>query len=105
MADRPDPRIPTVFHTPTAEDPPPRAGAPDPLRLCVATTVALIAWLVTPPLAVMAFAAMGLVGYWRARRAGLLRSRCALGDTRLVLAYLAAALVAGTVGTVLTLTG
>lgn len=60
----------------------------DPLRLCVFATVALLAWL-TGPVAVAAFAVLGLVGYVRARRAGLLRSRCALGDTRLVIAYLA----------------
>jgi hypothetical protein len=60
----------------------------DPLRLCVFATVALLTWL-TGPVAVAAFAVLGLVGYVRARRAGLLRSRCALGDTRLVIAYLA----------------
>ena len=71
----------------------------DPLRLCVFATVALIAWL-AGPVAVLFFAVLGFVGYARARRAGLLRSRCKLGDTRLVLAYLAliaAAAVAGVV--------
>ena len=33
-----------------------------------------------------------------ARRAGLLRSRCLLGDTRLVLAYLALLVLAGAAG-------
>jgi hypothetical protein len=33
---------------------------------------------------------MGFVGYWNARRGGLLRSKCLLRDTRLVLLYLAA---------------
>jgi hypothetical protein len=69
----------------------------DPLRLCVYATVALIAWLVGP-LAVLGFAALGFAGYWRARRAGLKRSRCVLRDTRLVLAYLAALAVAGVAG-------
>ncbi len=60
----------------------------DPLRLCVFTTVALISWLVGP-VAVAAFAVLGLLGYVRARRAGLRRSRCILRDTRLVIGYLA----------------
>jgi hypothetical protein len=59
----------------------------DPLRLCVYTTVALLACLLGP-LAVLAFAGIAIAGYTRARRAGLLRSRCKLGDTRLVLLYL-----------------
>ncbi|MGF3057081.1 hypothetical protein [Microbacterium sp. YY-01] len=65
----------------------------DPLRLCVFTTVALIA-CVTGPLAVLAFAIVAIIGYARARRAGLLRSRCKLGDTRLVLVYLSVVAVA-----------
>ena len=56
----------------------------DPLRLCVFATVALITWLVGP-IAVAGFALLGLVGYVRARRAGLQRSRCVLRDTRLVI--------------------
>jgi len=71
----------------------------DPLRLCVFATVALIAW-VTGPVAVAVFAAIGFAGYLRARRAGLLRSRCKLGDTRIVLAYLAVLVAAGVAGTV-----
>jgi len=59
----------------------------DPLRLCVYTTVALLACLLGP-VAVLVFALIAIGGYTRARRAGLLRSRCKLGDTRLVLAYL-----------------
>jgi hypothetical protein len=38
--------------------------------------------------AVAGFALLGLVGYVRARRAGLQRSRCVLRDTRLVIGYL-----------------
>lgn len=70
---------------------------PDPLRLCVFATVALLGWLLGP-VAVIVFGALGFVGYWRARRAGLLRSRCLLGDTRLVLAYLAVLVLAGVAG-------
>ncbi|GAA4114851.1 hypothetical protein GCM10022415_11000 [Knoellia locipacati] len=62
--------------------------APDPLRLCIFATVALLGWLLGP-LALAFFAGLGAVGYARARRAGLLRSKCLLGDTRLVLGYLA----------------
>ena len=60
----------------------------DPLRLCVYATVAVIAWLLGP-WAVVAFATLGLAGYLRARRAGLLQSKCVLRDTRLVIGYLA----------------
>jgi hypothetical protein len=77
----------------------PAAPPFDPLRLCVFATVALIAW-VTGPVAVVVFAAIGFVGYLRARRAGLLRSRCKLGDTRIVLVYLAVLVAAGVAGTV-----
>ncbi len=80
------------------------AGEPaapyDPLRLCVYATVALIAWLLGP-VAVVLFAGLGFLGYWRARRDGLLRSRCKLGDTRIVLVYLAALVAAGVSGIVL----
>ena len=72
-------------------------GTHDPLRLCVFATVALLGWLLGP-VALIGFAALGFVGYWRARRAGLMRSRCLLGDTRLVLVYLAALVAAGGVG-------
>jgi hypothetical protein len=69
----------------------------DPLRLCVYATIALLTWILGP-IAVVGFAVLGFVGYWRARRAGLTRSRCALRDTRLVLGYLAAVAVAGIAG-------
>ena len=59
----------------------------DPLRLCVNTTVALIACLLGP-IALLFFAVLAISGYARARRAGLMRSKCKLGDTRVVLAYL-----------------
>jgi len=77
----------------------PAAPPFDPLRLCVFATIALIAWL-TGPVAVAIFAGVGFVGYLRARRAGLLRSRCKLGDTRIVLVYLALLIVVGVAATV-----
>ncbi|MEW9531894.1 hypothetical protein [Microbispora sp. NPDC049125] len=64
----------------------------DPLRLCVYATVALLTWLLGA-WAVLGFAALGLAGYWRARRAGLTKSKCLLRDTRLVLAYLSVLIV------------
>jgi len=72
----------------TREAPESAPATYDPLRLCVFTTVALLTWLIGPAV-VVAFAALGFVGYLRARRAGLTRSRCVLRDTRLVLGYLA----------------
>ncbi|MFN8074251.1 MAG: hypothetical protein U0Q15_02385 [Kineosporiaceae bacterium] len=71
----------------------PQPGTYDPLRLCVYATVALLAWVIGP-LAVAFFAALGLTGYARARRAGLKRSKCVLRDTRLVLGYLGLILAA-----------
>ena len=79
---------------------PDRAPAPtpyDPLRLCIFATVALLGWLLGP-VAVVFFAVLGLIGYARARRAGLLRSRCLLGDTRNVLAYLGVLAALGVAG-------
>ncbi len=60
----------------------------DPLKLCIFATVAGLGWLLGP-VALLVFAALGFTGYWKARRAGLARSKCLLGDTRLVLGYLA----------------
>ncbi|MFZ1411206.1 MAG: hypothetical protein WAS07_07105, partial [Micropruina sp.] len=59
----------------------------DPLRLCIFATIALLGWI-AGPVALLVFAVLGFVGYWRARAAGLTRSRCYLRDTRLVLSYL-----------------
>jgi flagellar biosynthesis protein FliR len=69
----------------------------DPLRLCVYATIALLGWLLGP-VALVLFAALGFAGYWRARQAGLTRSKCFLRDTRLVLAYLAVLSLAGAGG-------
>jgi hypothetical protein len=41
------------------------------------------------------FSGVALVAYYRARRHGLVKSKCKLGDTRLVMTYLGAAFVAG----------
>lgn len=72
-------------------------GKLDPFRFCIATTVSLIGLAITPALAVVIFSTFGIVSYVRARRAGLLKSRCLLGDTRLVLVYLSIAWIAGVV--------
>jgi hypothetical protein len=71
----------------------------DPLKLCIFTTVALLAW-VFGPFAVLAFALIGLAGYWTAHRAGLTRTRCYLRDVRLVLVYLSVIALAALVGCV-----
>jgi hypothetical protein len=74
------------------------AAAPyDPLRLCIFATVALLGWILGP-VALLFFAGLGFVGYWKARRAGLLRSRCLLGDTRNVLVYLGVLALLGVAG-------
>ena len=74
----------------------------DPLRLCVFATVALLGWLLGP-WALLGFAVLAIAGYARARRQGLLRSKCKLGDTRLVLLYLAVLAVAAVTGIVMSL--
>ena len=74
----------------------------DPLRLCIFATISLLGW-VFGPLAVVVFAGVGFAGYWKARRAGLTRSRCYLRDTRLVLAYLFLLAAAGVWGLVILL--
>ncbi len=75
----------------------------DPLRLCVFATVALLGWLLGP-VALLGFAVLGLVGYTRAYRAGLTRSKCFLRDTRLVIGYLVLLAVAAGLGVVLRVT-
>jgi hypothetical protein len=72
------------------------ATAPfDPIRLCVYTTIALLAWVVSPPVMLMAMSALGIAGYVRAMRAGLTKSKCVLREPRLVLVYLGGAFLAG----------
>lgn len=69
----------------------------DPLRYCIFTTIALIAWAVGPAVAVALMSAIGLAAYWSAWRGGLRTSKCVLRDVRLVLAYLGAAFAASAV--------
>ena len=71
----------------------------DPLRLCIYATIALLGWLLGP-VALLVFAGVGFAGYWRARQAGLTRSKCFLRDTRLVLTYLGVLALAGAGGIV-----
>ena len=73
----------------------------DPIRLCVYTTIALLAWIVGAPVMMMAMSALGLVAYWRAMRDGLTRSKCVLRKPWLVLLYLGAAFAAGAAAIVL----
>lgn len=77
-------------------------GAPpapfDPLRLCVYATITLIACLLGP-IALLVFSSIAIAGYAKARRAGLLRSRCKIGDTRLVLVYLSVLAVLAAIAT------
>lgn len=67
----------------------------DPLPLCVYTTVALLAWIVSPGLVAALFALAGFRAYAQAWRAGLRRSDCVLVDPRLVMLYLAGVALAG----------
>ena len=83
--------------SPAAPIDPPTTSTFDPLRLCIFATVALLGW-VLGPVALLWFAGMGFLGYARARRAGLTRSRCLLRDTRLVLLYLGLLVVAAVAG-------
>ena len=66
----------------------PRASF-DPLRYCVYTTIALLAWLVSAPVMMMVMSGIGFYMYARAIRGGLTRSKCLLRSPRLVLLYLA----------------
>lgn len=78
-----------------AESPPGPLAVADPLPYCIYATVALLAWIASPPLVVAFFAAVGVRRYWRAWRAGLDKTKCALGDPRRVIAYLSALFLAG----------
>jgi hypothetical protein len=71
------------------------SSAYDPIRFCIFTTVALIAWAFGPPFAVTLMSGLGLWAYATAWRQGLRQSKCFLRDPRLIMAYLAAAFVLG----------
>jgi hypothetical protein len=71
----------------------------DPLRFCIFTTIALIAWVFGPPVAVLLMSGMGLWAYWIAWRQGLRQSKCFLRDPRLIMGYLGAAFALGLVFT------
>ena len=73
--------------------PPP--AIPDPLPLCVYTTVGLLAWIFTPAATVALFGAWAFRAYWKAWRAGLRKSDCILRDPRLVMLYLGVLSAAG----------
>ena len=81
-----------------ASTPPALPAGIDPIRYCVYTTVALLAWLASPPVMVMAMSGLGLWAYWRAVRGGLARSKCVLRNPTLVLLYLATVFSGGAVG-------
>lgn len=74
-----------ITHTPSSSK---DARTFDPLRYCIFTTIALISWAVSPPVAVALMSAIGLAAYASAWRSGLRTSKCVLRDVRLVLAYL-----------------
>ncbi len=82
---------PTAFDRPATAHP----QEYDPLQLCIYSTIGLISWLITPALTAAIFATTGVLAYARARRRGLAKSRCKLGDTRLVITYLAVLALAG----------
>lgn len=67
----------------------------DPIRFCIFTTVALIAWVFGPPVAVTAMSGLGLWAYRDAWRKGLRETKCFLRDPRLVMAYLGGAFLLG----------
>src|SRR4051812_44295830 len=69
----------------------------DPLRYCIFTTLAILGWVIGPVPMVAVTSGVGLTAYYVARRQGLTRSRCLLGDTRLVMGYLGVAFVASLV--------
>jgi hypothetical protein len=63
----------------------------DPIRFCIFTTIALIAWAFGPPFAVTLMSGLGLWAYVNAWRQGLRESKCFLRDPRLIMGYLGTA--------------
>lgn len=90
---------------PSAFDPvaEPKPELFDPLRLCIYTTIGVLSWLLTPYVVSAFFSGVALFAYFKARRRGLVRSKCKLGDTRLVMAYLGLVFVFGVGFTILRL--
>ena len=84
-----------LIGAPRVERVEPPTPAIDPLRYCVMTTVALVAWA-TGPWMVLVMAGVGLVVYWQAMRGGLAKTRCVLKYPALVLVYLGLALAGAT---------
>ena len=72
----------------------------DPIRFCVFTTVALLAWAFGAPVVVMAMSGLGIWAYRRSMRAGLRETKCVLRKPRLVLLYLGTAFALGALGLV-----
>lgn len=91
----PAPRV-SVLHAEAPAGGAVRLGAAsDTVRACTMTLVALIAWVITPPAAVLLFATVGLVGVARAHRAEKVIGHCSLGRPKLIVAYLAIAWLLG----------
>ena len=65
----------------------------DPLRFCIFTTIAVLAWLLTPAVAILVMSGLGLWAYGRAYRAGLRETRCVLRHVGFVFGYLGTAFV------------
>jgi hypothetical protein len=82
-----DPPIGTPRTNPKAE----------PLRLCIYTTIALLAFVLSPPVVLVWMAGLGVWGYVAVWRSGVRSSRCWLRDVRLVLVYLGLSLALGLV--------
>lgn len=77
----------------------------DPIRFCIFTTIALLAWVLGPPIAVMLMSGLGLWAYANAWRQGLRQSKCFLRDPRLVMAYLGTAFGLGFIFTLRSVAG
>ncbi len=71
----------------------------DPIRYCIFTTIALIAWAFGAPFAVTLMSGLGLAAYIHAWRQGLRQSKCFLRDPRLVMSYLGIAFCLGLIFT------
>lgn len=71
----------------------------DPIRFCIFTTIALIAWVCGGPFAVTLMSGLGLWAYARAWQQGLRQSKCFLRDPRLIMGYLGGAFVLGLIFT------